>query len=229
MSVAVLAALRVEGHCLRLGPRRPGGGARLHLGGAGPVAARRAAIAALRDGADALLSWGFAAGLDPRLPAGTLVIADELVDEAGARLTPDAAWSGWLLEQISARVDPRAAALAETSIPLLDSAQKSALRDRTGAAVADMESVAIARVARDAGVAFAALRAVSDAADRTVPVAALAALGPGGSLDLRALGAATLRHPRDMLALVRLAPAFAAARRALREAGAALAEGLGPP
>jgi len=61
---------------------------------------------------------------------------------------------------------------------------KAKLYAATRASAADMESHVAARAARSRGLPFAALRVVSDAADRTLPPAACVALNPSGGIDL---------------------------------------------
>ncbi len=90
---------------------------------------------------------------------------------------------------------------------------KRALWLSTGAATVDMESGAVARVARAHGVPFAVLRVICDPAERTLPPAALVALNSAGAIGLlRGLGS-LLRHPGQFPPLMQLANDAAAARR----------------
>ncbi len=79
----------------------------------------------------------------------------------------------------------------------------------------NLESAALARASRAAGVPFLALRAVTDEARHRLPdfdrlMDAAGRLTPGAGLLY------FLRHPREVPALVRLGPAARVAGRALR-------------
>ena len=96
--VGVVAALEAEARTLGpAAPRRDGlsslrGGALLAVGGMGGV---RAAIAARRlvdAGAAALMSFGFAGGLDPSLSAGSVVLPGEVISIDGVRFSTSAGW-----------------------------------------------------------------------------------------------------------------------------------------
>src|SRR3712207_2397214 len=66
--------------------------------------------------------------------------------------------------------------------PVATVAEKANLHSRTGAALVDLESLAVARVCRDHGRPFAVLRAVADPAERALPPAALAGLDEAGRI-----------------------------------------------
>jgi hypothetical protein len=85
-----------------------------------------------------------------------------------------------------------------------------------------MESGAVARAARDAGLPFAVLRVVIDTAGRDLPPAAMAAMAPGGGIDARGLARELWRRPHQIGGLLGLARDAAVARRALGRAAALL-------
>lgn len=230
--VDVVAALHDEGRCLFDGWGRDAAGPmRVRIGGVGAANAARAARAAVDAGARALLSWGFAAALEPGLRAGTLLLPSEVIGADGRRYAVSGLWRQQLLGAVGSRLVASGGALVETAHALPGARAKAELRSSSGAAAADMESAAVARVAFEASLPFAVLRCVSDSAASPVPAAALTALGADGALDLAALTAALARRPQDLPALIGLVPGFMRARRALRRAAAQLrASGtLGPP
>ncbi|HQU04519.1 MAG TPA: hypothetical protein PLT25_07355, partial [Acidocella sp.] len=94
-------------------------------------------------------------------------------------------------------------------------AQKAQLFNATQADAIDLESGAVARIAREAGRPFAVLRAVADPASRTLPPAALIALNQGGEIQLAAIFASVLRQPTQIPALLALASDAAKARKNL--------------
>ncbi len=105
-------------------------------------------------------------------------------------------------------------------------AEKAALYAATGALAVDMESHIAARVAERHGLPFAAIRTISDAANETLPPAALVGMNPDGSMALGRVLASLARHPMQLPALIRTGTSAEAAFRALRRVGDALA-GLG--
>lgn len=159
-------------------------------------------------GVSGLVSFGLAGGLDPALPAGTLVVP-VMVIEAGQHYPTDPALSARL------GVVPALSALAGRAI-LADPAAKRAAHRATGAAIIDLESGAVARVATRHNLPFAVLRAVCDPAGRALPPLALAALDGGGRIGAGRVIASLLRQPRQLPALLGLARDAMLARAALR-------------
>jgi adenosylhomocysteine nucleosidase len=92
--------------------------------------------------------------------------------------------------------------------PVTSPAQKARLFRTTGAVAVDMESEAVAEVAREAGVRFAVVRAIVDPAHRSLPRAIRA-----DGVDWLAL----LAQPGDWMKLMALARDWRRARRALRD------------
>jgi len=181
-------------------------GCPVEIGGGDEAGAAAAASRLLARGARRLLSFGLAGGLDPTLPPGTLLVPDVI-------LSRDGHWPA----------DPRlAASLGRVGGALFSGGEvvatvgaKRALHVRTGAAAVDLESAAVADAAGRHAVPFAALRAICDAANRTLPRAALLALDERGRIGVWRVAAAALARPGELPALFALAADAARARRAL--------------
>lgn len=187
---------------------------RLGVGGGTPEGAATAAATLAAGGVTHLISFGLAGGLDPTLRAGALVVPAEIVDE-GRCHAADPDLLRWLGGVTAARLAAGRAVVA-------DVAAKAALFRATGAAAVDLESGAVARVARAHGLPFAALRVICDPAARALPPAALAALDSQGAIAILRVLAAVLGSPAQIPALIRLAGDARAARAALRSAAAGL-------
>lgn len=171
-------------------------------------------------GAAGLLSFGTAGGLEPGLPAGTVVIATAIVDPAGNRIATDEEWGAHLVEALTPSLRAVRAPIAGADRPVADLAAKAALGNSSKAAVVDMESHAIARTCASAGLPAMAIRVIADPANRRLPQSLVAALSAGsGPLARRALEE-TCRRPGDLPALARLAVDYAQALRTLRRVAA---------
>lgn len=165
----------------------------------GRVIVGAAGIAAALDGARGLVSFGLCGALDPALSVGDVVIADGVASEGG-RLAADPAWTTALR---AALPNSRSGMAAGSGVIVGSVAAKAALRQASGAAIVDMETDAVAKAAFEAGLPFAVVRAVSDAAGFALPRAAQAGFKPDGEPDVGAVLAGLLRRPWELPALIR--------------------------
>jgi len=168
-------------------------------GGIGSEAARRAAqVAVALYQPQLLLSAGFAGALDQQVKVGQVFQPRTVIDASDGSRTEIASGEGTLV-----------------SFPSLASpAQKTSLAAAYGAQAVDMEAAAIARAARTHGIAFAALKAISDEARFEMPD-----LSPfvtqDGQLRTAALVASAVVRPWMWRALFQLGKNSAKASRAL--------------
>jgi adenosylhomocysteine nucleosidase len=167
----------------------------------------RAAEHLADQGATALLSFGLAGGLNPALLPGTILVPAFIVTGTDSFET-DAAMNAWLQGGNGGTIFGGETAIAT-------GAEKHALRARTGADAVDMESGAVAVVAKARGLRVAALRVICDPADGDLPPAALVAMDARGGIGILRVLASVLRRPAQIAALLRLSGQAAAARRAL--------------
>jgi len=221
--VGVVCALASEARHLRHSEA-----IRVALSGMGGAAATQSARGLAEAGAEALVSFGMAGGLDPSLVPGTIFLPSEVVSIDGSVVATDQSWR----EQLGARVGQGGADAAGPDVPgalrlvtsgrLLTTAKavgaaadKTLLFKQTGAAAVDMESLAIAEVARSRGLPFIAVRVIVDAASDTLPRAVTAAADNEGHLKIGRLLGALARTPGELPALVRLGQRYRAANRSL--------------
>lgn len=191
------------------------------VGGLGAERAARAALRLADAGCASLLSWGTAGGLDTQLKPGTLVLPPEVVDETGQRHAVDAHWHARLIAELARVAALVTGRLLSVRAPLLSAAAKQAAQRSSGACAVDMESAAIATVAAERELPFAAVRVIVDAAGLDLPHAVQAALREDGRVHASALAGALLRRPADIPRLLRLARDFAAAKARLGEIASA--------
>jgi adenosylhomocysteine nucleosidase len=217
MSPAAVTGLAAEAKIIRgIGWRAVAAG--------GDASRTTAAIAGLvAEGASGLVSFGIGGGLDPALASGSLVLPLAVRDAAGARLPVDRAWHG-AVAAVLARIGIAAAtgdALGAAAI-VATPERKRALH-AAGAVIADLESHLVGRAAAAAGIPFLVVRAVADPAGESVPPAAQVGLDAEGHAALGPVLGSLLRHPGQLMALLRIAGETRAALRVLRRAAPALA------
>ena len=213
--IGIVTGLNAEARILRripnLAPER------LACAGASTARARAAAERLAAAGATGLLSFGVAGGLTPELPPGSLVLAEAVVEDGEPRAA-SAGWHAAVLAVAGPGLALRAGTLAGSDRPLTSAADKARLHRTSGALAVDMESHAVAAVAAARGLPFLALRAVADPADRSIPAAALGAIGPDGRSRLGPVLAGLARRPWELPALLALNDAFRQALGALERA-----------
>jgi len=180
---------------------------------------RRRIEAALTTDVAAIISIGIAGALEPSLQVGDAVIATEVV--------PGKVNDAWADRLAAALPAARRGAIAGSSRMVVDAAGKAALHQQTAALCVDMESHIAAEVAAACGLPFAALRFISDGADRALPKAAQAGMKPDGGMDLPAVLRSLAGDPRQLPALIRTGREAEAAFKALAAARARLGPGLG--
>ncbi len=191
----------------------------LYLGGMGPVAARRAALALLDAGATRLAVFGVAGALVPALTNGTLLCPARICGGKAPPHATDDQWRRQLLERLARGGLPaHGGDLLGSATALTSTASKQAAARHYSAVAVDMESLAVAEVAASHGVPFIVLRAVADECADSLPAALVQAVDAFGRPRPLQLAAALLRHPALLGQLPRLATRMNGALKALRAA-----------
>ena len=184
--------------------------------GMGPDRARLAAGALADDGVEGLVSWGTAGALVAGIEPGVIIVPGSVSGPDGSRYPCDGSWVERLAKHPGVLGPGRSVRLV-TVAEVADSVEsKGALGRDSGAVAVDMESAAVAAVARARAIPFVAVRAVSDDAGMVVPVAALAAMDESGRVRAGLLIMRLLRHPAELPPLLRLARGSSLACQALR-------------
>ncbi|MEM9045394.1 MAG: hypothetical protein AAGC81_11915, partial [Pseudomonadota bacterium] len=161
--LGIVCGMQTEAHTMGRKAIVPGV---LHtVSGARPELAEEGANWLADQGCRLLVSYGVSGGLDPDLKPGQVLRPQGVVG-------PDGVF------ELSHSEDD--VTLFGSDQMVLTPDAKQELRARTGAAVVDMESHVVARVASERGLAMAALRAVGDPAGSTLPPFVTAGLSPTG-------------------------------------------------
>jgi adenosylhomocysteine nucleosidase len=184
-------------------------GCAVAIGGGTPQGARKMAEHLANDGADALISFGLAGGLDPTLDAGAALIPRRVLHQ-GTIYDCDPA-----LSRVLARAGLAVDMLFAGDAVVGSVADKSRLWAETKAAAVDLESGAVAEVAAARGLPFAVLRAICDPARRNLPSAAIDALDETGRVAPMKMAGILARHPQQIFGLIALGRDAARGRKAL--------------
>ena len=192
-------------------------------GRASAGAGARVLLDALPHEVELVLVLGLAGGLSPALELGSLVVARRVLDETGPAPEPD--------ERRSARIARRCGARPATfftSRRLLGSAEdkRDAWRrlGEDGAAAVDLETSAVAALAHARGIPYAALRAISDSAEETLPLPLERFVDERGRIRRHALLREVLLRPALLPGLLALRRRAALCSERL---GRAVADSLG--
>ena len=234
-AIGILVALPDEGRTLL--DRRPRfeslsplpGGHWLAVSGAGPEAAQRHAEALLAQGVVALISWGCAAALHETLKPGHLLLPSEVLGENAERHVADPRWHAAVAGSLKDTHAPHTGLLVESSRVVATAIDKRALHQESGAIAVDMESAALARVARSHGRPFLVIRSVADSSRLDFPPVLLKALNPRGDARMGPLLRGLATRPRQIPDLMALGQSFKLAMNTLASARKHLGEGLSFP
>ena len=209
-AVAVIAALAYERDALERGLRCAGSLADIEARLCGPGAgnAARAALAAVEDGARALVSFGCAGGLAPALGSGTVALPESVRDRAGASIEVDTAWRRRLADAVAAVAPVVGGEGIEVAAAVETARDKEALHRESACVFADMESASIGAVARARRLPFLVVRAVADTASDAVPHGLSGAVSNEGRLRPGRLIAVLAKNPGQVRAMPILASRF---------------------
>ena len=175
-----------------IAPNRPDSPLDLLVTGMGAANARRGLLDALQTRAMApklVLTCGFAGGLDPALPRGTVV--HDADPEAG-------------LATVLTHAGSRPGAFHCATRVAVTPREKADLRRATGADVVEMESAVIRQLCRQRGIPSATVRVISDAAGDALPVDFNQLMTPDMKLHFGKLAACLIRSPGSIPGLLRL-------------------------
>lgn len=202
--IGVITGLSSEADCFNVltGDDRP----RVLCSGANAERAWRGAQQLVQEGCEALVSFGLAGGLAPELKPGSLVVGDAVITPDGRHLETDPRWRRRLVGRLAAKGIPaEVATLAASDEPLLSPRGKQLLQERTGAALVDMESHAVAETAFEFGLPLLVLRGISDPSSRTVPAWVMDCVLDDGRINPGKAAFEAMCRPWDIPALGLLA------------------------
>ena len=137
--------------------------------------AEKAARQLLSEGHDFLISWGVSGALNPSLEPGTLLISQQVTTISDQTLE----FTGDLGKRISdglKPLNPILGRITSTEKPVISPAEKFKLRNISNADAVDMESAAVAKIAKKNNCDFLSIRSIVDSASFEIPSSALAGI-----------------------------------------------------
>lgn len=151
---------------------------------------------------EALLSFGVCGALAPDPKVGQAFLCEALIT-LGARYLASSSW-GERLSGVTKYPTQRWYSSGQFKVANTIE-QRAQLFAQTGCWLIDDETYAVAQLAARRGIAFQALRTVSDGAEDNLPPAVLNALNPDGTDNLREVIESVVTDPLEIPALIRTA------------------------
>ncbi|MDI2091043.1 phosphorylase family protein [Commensalibacter oyaizuii] len=154
----------------------------------------------LDTGVDKIVSFGFAAGLDPLIKPGTILLPHTIYVN-NKDYVPDLT----LRSQLGAeKSQVKIGALLHSDTIITSCAEKEILFQQTGCVAVDMESGIVAQYCEEHQIPFAVLRVVCDSANRDLPPVASLALSNDGHLNISKIIGSLLGNPDQVFDLIKL-------------------------
>lgn len=187
--------------------------------GASQERAEKCAARLVSEGAELLISFGIAGGLDPAYKTGDIIVASSVKLAQGSELVFDERQRDRLISLLlNAGFSVWAGMILGVDQVIADPQEKSILHHRTSAAAVDMESAGVAQAAFRHNVDFLALRVIADTADEVIPSSALGAISDTGEAKPWPVIKGLMRHPTEIPKIRKLAKSSRIAHATLAKA-----------
>jgi len=179
--VALITGLEFEARIARQVIKNTGADDIVMVAGLGGPLAEQAVAEAVAADVRGIVSFGVCGGLDPALPAGSVVMPEKVLGPEA--LSVDQAWRDRLKAQLTAQYDITTDNILTVQNTVETTSEKSALYQQTGACAVDMESAHLARLAASNNLPFIAVRVVHDPASQTLAPAFRDIVKSNGQFD----------------------------------------------
>jgi adenosylhomocysteine nucleosidase len=224
--IGIVTALIPEARCLVKNKPVPGvitpvsGRISLLVCGMGAEKARLAARKLVDTGFNALISWGTAGALAADIVPGALVIPETIISGEDQVFETAKNWRSSVVRRLKdCPSDIYLGQLSDSMYVLTQSSEKYRIRQHTDSLAVDMESAAIAEIARINRTPFISVRSISDSSTMSIPDSVMKFTGPYGEIQIQKLMLSLLKRPADIPNLASLARGYRAAIRTLKWVG----------
>ena len=164
-----------------------------------------------------LVSIGTAGGLIDALPAGSIMLPQQILHENRNPVQVDRGWHGRVTAALAESFAVDTGSLITVERVVREPGAKRSLHTTTGAAAVDMESADLAAAAARAQIPFITLRVVLDTCEDALPPIVTVALDRAGNTQPMRLLAGLLHHPGSLPGLLRIMTRLRIASRVLRQ------------
>lgn len=220
--LGILTGMPVEAKIARTAIEKSKADGLVQFSDADPDLARSRAAFLVEEGATTLMSFGIAGGLSSDVKTGDLIIPTKIIAPSGIHFNTDFVWQKKVCRTLEdAGIPYHEGNILGSNYAVADASEKRSLAVQHQALAVDMESHVVAEQAAQSGMSLRVIRAVADAADDTLPPAALAAMTESGFLaQATKVTRHLFKHPGELPQLLRLAGNTQRALAALKKAGA---------
>ena len=139
-----------------------------------------------------------------------------MIDAENKELAINADWHSYANHLLAKFLVVTRGCLAESVSIVSTSTDKKHLHSLTGAVALDMESIAVAKVAKQYILPFLAIRVIVDPVEMSLPLAINYSLNDRGEIVLKKLLAFLFLHPAELPGLIKLGLNFNAAKKTLK-------------
>jgi len=186
------------------------------LSGTGPENAAKAAEKLIEKDVDIIISWGTAAALHHDIDPGSIALPRKIISGKEEVIEVDDTLRKKIADRLGLNGFLISSSLCETETLLTNSKEKFTLARNNNAAIADMESAAVARIAEKHNISFLAIRAVSDSVELAIPGSVRKNIA-NGSVNISGIINQTLLNPGDWIPMIKLYMSFKKARKSLNQ------------
>ena len=220
--LGIITALPFEAACFTSDEIRPGtyqvvaSNVYVFYAGMGPDNATHAAQTLIDLKIDALVSWGVAGSLDPRLVAGDIVLPVDVLDVDGQHYHVNQDWHTTLTNKLNHPGVYSGGRLVSTHAVQQDARLKSELQQATQAMAVDMESAAVAKVAFNSNMPFVVIRSIFDTISMRIPASSANATDQYGNVSIPKLVSGLMKNPVELLQYPKLINSYTKAKTSLQ-------------
>ena len=162
-----------------------------------------------------IISWGTAAGLEPHLSAGELLLPEMVKDDSGMAFRTERTFTARLEQLLNNEITVHKGLLAQSNTVLSSASQKANFAKKHKAIACDMESATIGSLADKNHIPFNVIRVIVDEINTTLPHSALIAMSEFGKINYSKMVLSILQHPGDLAKLFALSGKFSKAKETL--------------
>ena len=180
----------------------------LRTSGANPERAETLSVDLVQRGCDGLVSFGFAGGISPKLNAGDLIIADQVIKIDGEQIKTSEIWRSNLLKKLSNECNVFSGSLLGSEEVVFSCNEKLNIYKTTNVLAVDMESHRVGKVAQRFGLPFLAIRVILDDFNLTIPRSMIGVINSNGTPVYSLIMLRMLLNPYDILKVYRLSRLF---------------------